>query len=265
MQLSYQNNFDLGTPGQFMDMGPTNTEGHASCDPNNISFGYGLAWGLLLAGTVRLPRLNRTTLTLSTDLIAANSTIVTVNGVSTTATVYASSHAATMAAIVAKVQALAGVTAASYTGDVITITTGDSDAVATATITLGSSQPTVTVATLSIDTFAGLTGFEQLESTLEAIGSATAVDGAGASAGIGYQTTNMVKTVRLGRNLAPVVVSSAIANGTLAYMITASTNRGMLTDAASGNVKAGVFRSGTTTMSDGTVVATVQIDVPALN
>ena len=49
---------------------------------------------------VRQTQANYNTLTASTDLSASNSTVVTINGVASTAVVYGSSHAATMAALV---------------------------------------------------------------------------------------------------------------------------------------------------------------------
>src|SRR5512137_2367211 len=58
---------------------------------------------------VRQTQANYNTITTSADLIASNSTIVTVNGVASTAVVYGSSHAATMAAIVVQVLANAEV------------------------------------------------------------------------------------------------------------------------------------------------------------
>lgn len=267
MQTRYGNQFEVCVPGQPVDARLSVVEGRPSSDANALSFGTGLVWTLLaaLVGAVRAPRLNQGVATLSTDLIAANSTIVTVNGVSTTATVYASSHAATMAAILVKVQALSTVTSASTTGDTLTVKTGDADTVLTVAVTLGSSQPTVTYAYTTYDTYAGLAQFEQKEGSLESISSAVNEGGTGASGGVGFLTTEQVPLVRMGLHWVPVVVSSAIANGTVAYIITAATNRGKFTDASSGNIKAGVFRSGTTTLADGTVVAQIQTDAPALN
>lgn len=89
------------------------------------------------------------TLTVSTDLITANSTIVTVNGNSTTATVYATDHDTTMAAIAAKVAALPGVASASAATTVITYQMTDQTTapIGSAVTTAGSTQPTWTAAT----------------------------------------------------------------------------------------------------------------------
>ncbi len=265
MQLNYSQLYDLATPGMPRGENPRAVESYASCDPNAIPFGSGVVWGISNPKTVRAPRLNSGLVTISTDLIAANSTIVTVNGVSTTATVYAGSHNDTMAAILVKVLALSTVTGGSTTGDTMTIVTGDLDAAITWATTLGSSQPTVTYAYTSADVFAGLAQFEQRESTLEAIGSATNDGGTGASAGQGYLFTNMVSVVRFGVHAAPCAAAVTAYQGN-AYIITAVTNRGLWTPTSSGNIKGGKFRSLTTTLNDGvTVIADVQTDVPALN
>jgi len=62
-----------------------------------------------------------TALAIDADLVASNSTVVTVNGLATSATVYASSHDATMAAIAVKVAALSGVRSATAAARTITI------------------------------------------------------------------------------------------------------------------------------------------------
>lgn len=85
------------------------------------------------------------TLTVTADLITGNSTIITVGGQATTATVYGTSHAATMAAIVAKVAALSTVAKAILNGSnnrVIEIWTTGAVNDASGETTLGASQPT---------------------------------------------------------------------------------------------------------------------------
>ena len=266
MQLTYQQMFDRGTPGTPSDQGPRTVESWPSSDPGAISFGAGLVWSISTPGSVRLPRLNQGVVTISTDLIASNSTIVTVNGVATTATVYGTSHAATMAAILAKVQALSTVSSASTTGDTMTIVAGDLDADITWVTTLGSSQPTVLYAYTCVDVFAGIAVFEQRESTLEQIGSATNDGGTGASAGQGFLTTNIVPVARMARIRVPCAAAVTAAAPSVAYIITAVTNRGLWTPTSSGNLKAGQFRNASETLADGvTVIATAQVDVPMLN
>ncbi len=261
MQLSYTQNYAAAFAGMRVDTRNTVIESHASVDPTAIPFGTVLCWALGILGAVRAPRLNQGLVTISTDLIAANSTIVTVNGVSTTATVYAGSHNDTMAAILVKVKALSTVYNGSTTGDTMTIQTIDEDAAITWVTTLGSSQPTVTYAYTTIDTVAGVAEFEQKSGTLEGINSAVNDGGTGASGGVGFLVTQIVPTVRSGLNWCPVVVN--VAAGEPAYAITAVTNRGKFTNSSSGNLKVGTFR--TAGVAAGLGLAVVEIDIPALD
>ncbi len=253
MQLEYLQNYKAAFAGMRADTRNTVIESHASVDATAISFGTVLCWALETLGAVRAPRLNSGLVTISTDLIANNSTIVTVNGVATTATVYSGSHATTMGLILAKVQALSTVYSASTTGDTMTIVTYDVDAAITWVTTLGSSQPTVTYAYTSADTVAGVAEFEQKSGTLEGIDSA--------ATNVWQFDVLIVPTVRNGLNWCPVVVN--VAAGETAYAITAVTNRGKFTNSSSGNLKVGTFR--TAGVASGLGLAVVEIDIPALD
>jgi len=98
----------------------------------------------------QLPEPNVSTLVFDADFEASNSIIITVNGVATTATVYASSHADTGAAVLAKILALSTVASATFSVRTFVIKVIDAPAVVTEAITGGSSQPTGT-ATPSLD------------------------------------------------------------------------------------------------------------------
>ena len=96
----------------------------------------------------------------STDFVASNSTIVTVNGVDSAAIVYATSHLATITALVAAVDALAGVECVLDTADTnnltILIRTKGVAAVATSATTGGAGQPTTVITTGSGQVFFGV-------------------------------------------------------------------------------------------------------------
>ena len=83
-------------------------------------------------------------LTVSTELITGNSTIVTLDGTPLTAEVFATSHAATMTAIAALIQLESEVTTAIAAGNTITITAAVADTAfsISAVTTLGATQPT---------------------------------------------------------------------------------------------------------------------------
>ena len=75
----------------------------------------------LEARTVNPVVLDKSTITLSTDLTGANSTVVTVNGTALTAVVYATSHAVSMTLLCAEIDSAPGVYSCSYVGDVVTV------------------------------------------------------------------------------------------------------------------------------------------------
>lgn len=97
------------------------------------------------------------TITLSADLITANSFIVSVNGTPISATVYATSMEATMGVIAAKIAALTGVASAVVSSTpfrviTVTATLGYALTLTAGAVTLGASQATVTLATSTAGT-----------------------------------------------------------------------------------------------------------------
>lgn len=96
------------------------------------------------------------TITFSADLSASNVVTGSVNGYALTSTTYATSHAATMAVIEGKIEAIPGISGAVVAGDVITVTGSDeytldiSDWAVTGgtakTVTIATSTAAVTVA-----------------------------------------------------------------------------------------------------------------------
>ena len=93
----------------------------------------------------------KATITFDADLIASNSIIGSINGVSTTAVVYATSHENTMALLVTELIAHADVISASITSArVITVVALDKDAafvLSSWAVTLGSTQAGTVTAT----------------------------------------------------------------------------------------------------------------------
>jgi len=103
--------------------------------------------------------LKQGTVTLSTDLIASNVVAITVNGSVMAPVTFGTDHATTMAAVVTALKLLPTVATASYALDVITITPVDQRSGAILTnckVTAGSSQPTVTTATVANRIFQGM-------------------------------------------------------------------------------------------------------------
>lgn len=136
-----------------------------------LPFGRGVIRVPNTKDQVRLTRPNYATLTVSADLIASNSTIVTVDGTATTATVYATSHAATMAAIVTKVAALATVAKAwldTSNNRIIHIIGVGATITAAGETTLGATQPTwAAIASVYAANFFGIVqGTQAMEGAL---------------------------------------------------------------------------------------------------
>lgn len=95
------------------------------------------------------------TITFDIDFVASNSIACSVNGTALTATVFATDHATTIAALATKIEATAPCLTAVAAGRVITVTSVNSDALTfVITVTLGASQAVDTVAT----TVAGVAG-----------------------------------------------------------------------------------------------------------
>lgn len=90
---------------------------------------------------------DKAVITLSTDLITGNSTIVTIDGVALTAVVFTTSHAITMTLLCAEIDSAPGVSSCSYSGDVITVlaSLGLELTVNSVAITSGATQPTVSI------------------------------------------------------------------------------------------------------------------------
>jgi len=157
VQTSYPQNAPVAFPGMKADSGFDRVVSRLA--EEDIPFGYGLVGGTDKENQVRMPVLNQSILSIDADLISSNSTVATVNGNSTTATVFATDHETTMAAIATKIAALAGVDTATYAGtgrDIVIV--GDEGVAisASAVTTGGASQGTWTQAQSSIEKFVGL-------------------------------------------------------------------------------------------------------------
>lgn len=152
MQTTYPTGMPIAQIGQIADLRMSrNIESYAALE--TIPFGYAVAMSNDpdKPNTVRLPRRTVAVITLSANLIASNVVNGKVGGAAITAVTYASSHDATMDALVAAIEALATVKRAQLgdeDGDnrVILVEVTDTAAVlADWAVTLGSSQATVTI------------------------------------------------------------------------------------------------------------------------
>ncbi len=228
---------DAAFPGMLVDTRiAKNIESHASAEVGIIGFGFGVvrAIGAALLGCVRLPALNIATAAGSGPLGASNSSVVTVNGEATTATVYASSHAATMEAIAVKVRLLPHVVSAVVSTNDLIITLDDVDATITFVVT-GGSAVTYTYTYTSADSLAGLAVYTPKEGTLPTPEQPSET--------VEYQLHDTVDTLTMGALWAKLAAGILPTTVSPAYVVTADTaDRGKLTNVSTGNIRCGTFR-----------------------
>lgn len=137
-------------------------------DAAGINFGRGVALLASNPNKCRLLRSNTTTLTLDGDLVASNVLAgnIVINGATTAYTeTYATSHAATMAALVAELDALTNVTAVLTSSRVITVTAAEGSDVyfSTGAVTLGGTQAAVALANTESANVFGFTQYAEVE------------------------------------------------------------------------------------------------------
>lgn len=156
-QLTYNFLMNVGSAGELYDIGFNNVLTPVS-SIEEIPVGLGTAKVIGSDYQVRLPHMNVETAVVSTALITANSTVATVNGIALTPVVFATSNAATLAAIAAAIAAQPNVaTAVSNGTDSIVVTADQGFAVTVSLVTtLGASQPTWTVTASTQDIFYGV-------------------------------------------------------------------------------------------------------------
>lgn len=130
--------------GQIYDIGFNNVLSPVT-PLETIYMGLGVAKVIGQDMQVRLPHIDIVAVQASTALSAANSTVVTLNGVPLTAVVYATSNAATLTAIAAAIAAQPFIASAVSNGtDTITITAQQGYAVSATFATTGGSAVTWT-------------------------------------------------------------------------------------------------------------------------
>lgn len=163
MQTAYTENYAEGRIGMIADSGNRRVESKLSNDSSAIQFGRGVAKGADAELNVENFYQEIATVTYDIDFEASNSIAFSVNGVAITPVVYASSQADTLAALVAAVDGLSGVSAVASTTKGLIVTRRvipadtSADIVALSTVTLGTNQAVATYAYSTDQVFAGAT------------------------------------------------------------------------------------------------------------
>lgn len=249
----YQNYNDVGAAGQIATLQDWNVKSRNA--QQAIQFGRAVVVGATGGVDVKNITKSVSSLTYSADFIASNSTIVTVNGVDTAAVVYATSHAATFAALIAAIDALAGVSAVAGTGREIIITVDGkvSNITVSSATTGGVSQPTTTIVYTSSDVFEGIAALRH--------GQPLVVGGDDQ-----YEINDPVNVLTKGDIWVEVVATVAYGDSVYVYNDKSnSTNQGQFTNSSSGNlsVSGAKFISAATGTTGTPALARVEINQPA--
>ena len=191
-QLSYNFLMNVGSAGELYDIGFNNVLTPVSAI-EQIPIGLGVAKVIGSDYQVRLPHVNISTNVVSTALITGNSTVATVNGIALAPVVYATSNAATLAAIAAAIAAQPNVASAVSDGtSTITVTAAQGFAVTVSLVTtLGASQPTWTTTASTQDVFYGVALYIQNKMNL--------LGPQGSNGGAPYFVGDPVSTLTRGR------------------------------------------------------------------
>lgn len=192
-QLVYNFLMTVASAGTIYDLGFNNVMSFLS-SVEIIPVGLGVGKVIGQDYQVQLPHLDQSILTASTDLVSANSTIVTVNGVALSPVVYATSNAATMTAIAAAIAAQPNIQSAVYpgSGDSITVVATPSNTVSlSAVTTAGSGQPTWSQVQSTLEYFYGVSLYIQNKANL--------LGPQGSAGGSPYYVGDVVPTMTRGR------------------------------------------------------------------
>lgn len=154
-QTSYSLETAIGMVGMFADSGEREVLSFNA--EEIIPLGVAVVRGATDT-TCRLPSRNVATVLFDADFVASNVINMSVNGVAISPVTYASSHAATFAALIVAISALANVTAVAGTGRAIVISTDDKTAITVSgvVVTLGGSQAGSTTTYSTTDIFLGV-------------------------------------------------------------------------------------------------------------
>lgn len=252
-QISYSQDFPVAFAGLKADAGFDRIESFAA--EGAVGFGLGVVNGES-ADQVKIPIQNKSILSIDADLIASNSTIVTVNGNATTATVYATSHEATMAAIAAKVAVLTGVASATYSGtgrDITIIGENGIEIDASAVTTLGASQGTWTQAQSSNDTVRGISIHQHVEK--QADGTAEYLD----EEAVGVMRQGLVWM----RQETSDIGTLAVDDDVYINVAIAGVQRGRVTSVSAGNLQIPTGKCRELSVDpDGNAIVKVEINTP---
>lgn len=226
-------NMDAAIAGLQHGLDPRIESGEAQ---ETINFGSPVFGYQNVPGKVWGAHRDKATVSLDADLVTANVYTVTINGKAIAYT-FSGTHAASMTALIAAINAdtdmiAAGITAvAGTTNRDIVIKRLGGDLTVTGAVTLGASQANVSVVYGNWGKFLGVAAFHQ---------TSHGALNAGSEAYVQYDSVNI-----LAEGLIWVPVSVAVEDKQAAYVITEVTNQGKFTNSSTLTMDVGgYFRSG---------------------
>lgn len=261
MQLSYSQSFDQAFAGMPVDADSNEfADSQLALEPLDFGFAAMRADVSTYPNGARGPKRNQATAVFSADLVTSNSVAGTVNGVALTATVFATDHATTMAALGAKIVAalaaltvpiVATATVGGASNRTLTIDAKDAHVLlASFVVTLGGSQATVTLTNGTSDTV------DQFLGILLHSNQPPRPDGTK-----GYAANDAVATVRQGRIWSPI--SHDVVEGDAVYIDFQAGSEGKFTNQTTAPnlaVTRAKFRK--TALSSGLGLAQVEANLP---
>lgn len=205
-------------------------------EENGIDYGYPVFGYLADASSAYRYHNNRAKVAFDADFVASNSIVITVDGTAVTAVVYATSHAATMTALLAQIEAdITGATCTLDSTDVNGRTffieiQDDGDRVVSEAITGGGSQATGTITYDTTMIFQGFALFTQKESPVKYDLDGNVIDAAAAK----YAYKDSINVMVNGWIY--VVTAAAVEANAAAYVVATGANEGKCDDLSTSNV-----------------------------
>lgn len=250
----YQNELDVAKVGQIATLEDYNIKTRNA--QQALKFGRAVVVGSTPGLDGKNIFKSKASITYSADFISGNSIPMTVNGVAITPIVFATSHAATFAALIAAIDALSGVSAVAGTGREILITIDGAVSNITLsnyTVTGGISQPNTTIVYSSVDVFEGVAVLRH--------GQPTTIGGDDK-----YEINDALNVLTKG--VVWVEVVATVAYGDAVYVqndTTYTDNQGQFTNVSSGNlaVSGARFASAAVGTTTTPALAKIEFNLPA--
>ncbi len=249
----YQNYLDVGQKGQVATLEDSNIKTRNA--EQAIEFGRAVVKGITGGVDVKNIFKSKASLTFDADFVTGNTIDLNVNGVAISQVTFATSHAATFAAVIAAIDALTGISAVAGTGREILITVDNAASnitISDVVVASGASQAGSTTVYSSVDTFEGIAALRH--------GQPTTIGGDDK-----YQINDAVNVLTKGVIFVEVVATVAYGDSVYVYNDKSNeSNQGQFTNASSGNlaVSSAKFVSAATGTTGSPALAKVEINQP---